>query len=300
MKLLVCGEALLDVFHAGAARVGGSPFNVAVGLARLGQPVAFFGGISRGDAGQRILSALQAEGVDTAAVALVDAPTTLSIVDSDEHGVPSYAFHGDGCADREVTPADLVSVPAGPDILHVGSYAMVVEPVASTLRALVERERGGGLVAYDPNVRLRVEPDAQRWRGTVEWMLERADLVKASEEDLEALWPGEDPLRIASSWVERGPQLVVVTRGARGAFACTRRARLSAPSPTTNVVDTVGAGDAFQAALLHWLATRGKLAADALAGLEGDELVSALTFCNRAASVTCSRQGADLPRIDEL
>ena len=141
---VVCGEALFDVFAAGDTpsgmaldgRIGGSPFNVALGLARLDQPVAFFGGISHGFLGARLMQALQDEGIATDLVQRLDAPTTLSLVGLDARGVPSYSFYGDGCADRVVPQDAADAVPDTTRAIHFGSYAMVVEPVASTQRAL--------------------------------------------------------------------------------------------------------------------------------------------------------------------
>ena len=306
--LMVCGEALLDVFAAGETRtgltldanVGGSPFNVAVGLARLGQPSAFLSAISTGFAGERLMRALTAEGVDIGAVARLDAPTTLSLIGLDAQGVPSYAFYGEGCADRELHPADLQRVPAGLQAVNVGSYATVVEPIASTLRALVEREHARALIAYDPNIRLNVEPDIERWRDQLEWMLPRTHLLKASEEDLELLVPGVGIDVWAASVLARGVKAVIVTRGALGAVAWTAHASATvAPVPVV-VIDTVGAGDTFQAALLTWLAEHGRLNADALGALTPAELTAALTFAAQAAAITCSRRGADMPRRAEL
>jgi fructokinase len=171
---VVCGEALMDVFSTGStptgvsmdARIGGSPFNVAVGLARLDQPVAFFGGVSSGFLGERLVAAMQAERVDTRALHVSSAPTTLGLVGLDAAGVPSYAFYGHGAADREVPLEALQRVPGDATVIHVGSFNTVVEPVAGTLRALVEREHGRCLISYDPNIRLNVEPDVARWRAS--------------------------------------------------------------------------------------------------------------------------------------
>ena len=306
--LMVCGEALLDVFAAGETRtgltldanVGGSPFNVAVGLARLGQRSMFFSAISTGFAGERLMRALTAEGVDTGAVARLDAPTTLSLIGLDAQGVPSYAFYGDGCADRELHPADLQRVHAGLQAVNVGSYATVVEPIASTLRALVEREHTRTLIAYDPNIRLNVEPDIERWRDQLEWMLPRTHLLKASEEDLALLAPGAGVDVWAASVLARGVKAVVVTRGALGSVAWTAHASATVAPVPVAVVDTVGAGDTFQAALLTWLAEHGRLNGDALGALTPGELTAALTFAAQAAAITCSRRGADMPRRAEL
>ena len=195
---LVCGEALMDVFAAGDtptgmtldARVGGSPFNVAVGLARLGQPVSFLGALSAGFLGERLLQALRVEGVGTSTVVRSHAPTTLGLIGVDASGAASYSFYADGAADRRLHTDALGAVPAGVKAIHVGSYACIVEPIASTLRELVEREQGKALVAYDPNVRLHVESDTGRWREMLQWMLPRTQLLKISDEDLALLLPG--------------------------------------------------------------------------------------------------------------
>ena len=310
--LMICGEALLDVFQGADTRtgraldanVGGSPFNLAVGLARLGQPAAFFSAISTGFAGERLMRVLVAEGVDTQAVARLDAPTTLSLVGLDAHGVPSYAFYGEGCADRLVRADDLQRVPVALALVNLGSYATVVEPVASTLRALVERERAraerGALIAYDPNIRLNVEPNLARWRAQLDWMLPRTDLLKVSDEDLGLLLPGTAPADFTAHALAQGVKLVVVTRGAQGASGWTMSASVSVPPVPVQVIDTVGAGDTFQAALITWLAEHGALTAPALGALAADALHAALGFAARAAAITCSRRGADMPRRSEL
>ena len=302
----------MDVFSAGDtttgmqldARVGGSPFNVAVGLARLGQPVSFFAAVSRGFLGERLMQALAVEGVATAAVARSDAPTTISLVGLDVHGVPSYAFYGAGAADRALHAGDLARLPANISVVNVGSYATVVEPIASTLRALVERERekggAGALIAFDPNIRLNVEPDLQRWRAQLAWMLPRTDLLKVSEEDLALLQPGADLDAFAADALAHGVKAVVVTRGAQGAIGWTARGTVSVPPVPVEVIDTVGAGDTFQAALLTWLAERDALSAAAMDRLSTDDWRNALAFAARAAAITCSRRGADMPRRDEL
>ena len=310
--IVVCGEALMDVFAAGEtatglsldARVGGSPFNVAVGLARLAQPVVFFSAVSIGFLGERLMRTLLDEGVDTAAVARTPAPTTLSLVGLDALGVPSYSFYGEGGADRLLHLADLAGVPADIDAVNIGSYATVVEPIASTLRALVERERGrksgAALIAFDPNIRLNVQPELSRWREQLAWMLPRTDLLKVSEEDLDLLQPGTPLEAFAASALAQGVACVVVTRGALGAIGWTAGARVEVPPVRVAVIDTVGAGDTFQAALLTWLAEHGALAAKALAALAQGDLRDALGFAAQAAAITCSRRGADMPRRSEL
>lgn len=305
---VVCGEALMDVFAAGDtptgtaldARVGGSPFNVAVGLARLAQPVAFFSAISSGFLGERLMQALQAEGVQCSTVTRPDAPTTLGLVGLDAKGVPSYSFYGDNCADRLLAAEAIGLLPQRITALQVGSYATVVQPIAGTLRILVEREHGRTPVCYDPNVRLNVEPSLQPWREMLHWMLPRTHLLKISEEDLHLLRPGTAPEEFAGEALAAGVGLVVVTRGAEGAAAWTRQGEAAVPAQNLAVVDTVGAGDTFQAALLTWLAEHGCLGIGHIGNLSSAKLEKAVGFAVSAAAITCSRRGADLPRRSEL
>lgn len=303
---LVCGEALMDVFAAGDtptginldARVGGSPFNVAVGLARLAQPVAFLGAVSSGFLGERLMRALGAEGVDLSHVARTDAATTLGLVGLDEKGVPSYSFYGEGAADRQLTPDALPH--ARFSAVHLGSYTTVVESTASALRLLVQRQQGKTLISYDPNVRLNVQPDVARWREFLQWMLPRTDLLKISDEDLGLLMPGRTAESFAAEALTHGVKLAVVTRGGEGASAWTAQATATVPTPKVTVIDTVGAGDTFQAALLTWLAEHQALSASQAGALTAASLQAALGFAAQAAAITCSRRGADMPRRHEL
>ncbi|TAH46127.1 MAG: carbohydrate kinase [Betaproteobacteria bacterium] len=306
---LVCGEALFDVFIGDEtdnalhldARAGGSPFNVAVGLARLGQPVAFLSGLAKDMLGERLVRTLKREAVDTRLCPLFDAPTTLGMVELDAAGVPRYAFYGNGAADRLLTTGQLPALGEEFRAIHIGSYATVVEPVASALEALVRRERGRRLIAYDPNIRLNVEPSVARWRERVDTLTGLAHLVKISDEDLHLLYgDGEDEAALAQRWLAGGCGLVVVTRGAKGASAWNARGRVDVPAPKITTVDTVGAGDTFQAAMLAHLAETDRLDAAALATLDGDALARLVDFAARAAAITCSRRGADMPRRGEI
>jgi fructokinase len=306
--IVVSGEALMDVFDAGAtphgqmldARIGGSPLNVAIGLARLAQPVAFFGGLGRGFLGARLTQALAAEGVDLRSARRVDAPTTLGLVGLDAQGVADYAFYGHACADRQLVPADLAAVPEAAAAYHFGSYSMVVQPVGATQRALVEREWRRSVVAYDVNVRPTVEPDLAVWRESVDFMAARSAILKLSDEDFERLYPGGDAHARARQWLACGASLVVLTRGDQGAWAWSGAGDQVVAPLSFGLVDTVGAGDSFQAAMLTALAERSLLRRAALAALAPDALADVLAFAARAAAITCSRRGADLPRRAEL
>lgn len=306
--LVVCGEALMDVYVGAAtptgvelqAVIGGSPLNVAQGLARLGRPAAFLGGLSTDTMGERLRHSLESEGVDTSLVVRLDAPTTLAIVDVQADGVPRYAFHGHGAADRMLDAGRLPALPAHTRALQFGSYAVAVEPVGTALRGLARQERDRCLIAYDPNVRLNVEPDRAHWRRIVEDMVGLAHLVKVSEEDLELLYPGRTVEDVSREWLDRGALLIAVTHGGDGASGWNRTSIARTPAVPVKVVDTVGAGDTFQAALLTWLDERDALTPDGLAALDADALRELLGFAGRAAAITCSRRGADLPRRAEL
>ena len=304
-KILVCGEALFDIFcsdHDGTlqweARAAGSPFNVAVGLARLGHPVAFCAGLASGTLGQHLRSQLEREGVDCSLSQTFEAPTTLSLIETDAKGSPRYTFYGAGGADRLMSgEPDLASDIAA---IQVGSYPLVIEPIAGMLRSLVKREWGRRLVACDVNVRPTVEPLLDRWRDAADWYSRHASLMKASEEDVALLWPGHDVQDLAQAWLDEGCELVVITQGADGVTAWNRHARVRVQGQPARVVDTVGAGDAFQAALLHRLSEVGFLRVGALRELDPSVLRDALTFATRAAALVCERRGADPARREDI
>lgn len=305
---LICGEALFDVFVTGSAgdalrleaHPGGSPFNVAIGLARLGQPVAFLGGISPDLLGERLVAKLRAEGIDTTCLQRPAAPTTLGLVGLGDDGVPAYAFYGAGAADRRLSAEALPAPSPAIRAIHLGSYATVVEPTAGALETLVRRERQRCLIAYDPNVRLNVEPDLATWHARVDTLAGLAHLIKISDEDVRLLYGELPPEVLAARWLAGGAKLVVITRGAAGASAWNARGCAETPGVPVALVDTVGAGDTFQAAMLAWLAEHACLAPAALAELAPAQLASLLAFAARAAAITCSRRGADLPRRTEI
>jgi fructokinase len=309
---LVCGEALFDVFgvtdpHLPHNRLdfqavaGGSPFNVALGLARLGVDCAFLAALSRDPLGQRLRQILMAEGVRPDYLVELDAPTTLAMVHLDASGSPHYSFRGEGCADRLLRPEHLPELDAQVRGLHLGSYSLMVQPIGDTLLSLVRRESGRRLVSLDPNVRLNVEPDASRWRQRLDELARHAQLIKVSDEDLSLLYPDTAPERVIDDWLALGCRLVLLTRGAQGASAFSPRlGRLDVPARTVRMRDTVGAGDTFQAAALAFLAEHGLDEPAALADITREQLESLLRFAGEAAALTCSRTGPDLPHRHEL
>ena len=307
--LLVCGEALFDFFleaEAGpgalgfAARAGGSPFNVAVGLSRLGCDAGLLTGLSDDMLGRRLAAVLAAEGVSAAYAVPTSRPTTISLVGLDPAGVPEYQFYGAGSADAGLRPADLPAL--GPEVegLHFGSYSIAVAPVADAFAALAAAERDR-FVSLDPNVRPTIEPDMAVWRARIAALTPSVDLLKISAEDLALLHPGRAAEAFAADAIAAGARLVVVTDGAETARGWTASgAEAEARPPAVAVIDTVGAGDTFQAALIaRLMAVRGGPRA-ALDALDAAGLAALLDYAARAAAVTCSRRGADLPRAAEL
>ena len=309
--ILTCGDALFDVFAtAGSsassialdARVGGSPLNVAVALSRLGQPTAFLSKVSNDHFGRKLIAYLESERVDVDLIVRTAAPTTLAIVALDDKGVPTYSFYTNGTADRSLAVSELPArLPDAVRVVHIGSYTTALEPTAASLEALVTRERPRRFISYDPNIRPSIVPDPELWRRRVAALTAQAHLVKASVEDIQFLYPGAPVESVLKDWLARGASIAVATMGEMGAMAVARQgvtARVSARS--VKVIDTVGAGDTFQAALLTWLGENGHLSPDGLASLSADDLDSLLTFAARAAAITCSRRGADMPRRSEL
>ncbi|OYV38058.1 MAG: fructokinase [Acidocella sp. 20-61-6] len=305
---LVCGEALFDMFaHSGAegaltfaAHRGGSPYNVAVGLARLGSPTGFFAGVSTDFFGDMLYAALMEEGISPDYLVRKPNPTTLSFVLLSAARTPRYTFFGEGAADRTLLPADIPNLSDTVTTLHFGSFALVVAPVADTLLRFGRAMAGQRLISYDPNIRLSVVPDIALWRARVGDWLAIADIVKVSQEDLQSLYPGADEREIARSWAAQGPGLVVVTYGGAGAMAFLGGAEIKVPAPAVTVEDTVGAGDAFQAGLLHGLRQHGVVSRAALENLRHDALRATLNLAATAGALTCTRVGADLPRIAQV
>jgi len=305
---LICGEALFDLFGENTsgdsvafdARIGGSPFNVAMGLARLGENAGFFGGISRDALGARLVEKLSAEGVSDRYILRTDYLTTLSLVQKDAQGSPAYTFYGENAADRMVTEADLPVFDTPPAFLHVGSYTALVEPVAGALKKLIEREKPHTLISFDPNIRPTVVADMNLWRQNTEGLVPLTDLIKVSDEDLELIAPGEKVADIARKWLSDGAGLVIVTRGGDGATAFAPGLEVDCPGVKVAVEDTVGAGDTFQAALLAGLKQLGATDRATLDSLGKERLTRLVEFAVSAAAITCSRRGADLPRRAEL
>lgn len=309
---LICGEALFDVFaHTGdddsastvdlRAVAGGSPFNVAFGLARLGRQSALLTGVSSDFLGERLIKVLNREGVDCRyLVREHDCKTTIAMVALGENGSPQYSFYHERGADRALALKNLPDIDDNIDAIHVGSYSLVVSPTSETLGALVENEGQDRLVTLDPNVRLKIEKNKDRWRERIGFFSSHADLIKVSDEDIESLYGDEEGTAQATEWLKGRTSIVIVTRGSTGVSVYTENGRTDIATEAVDIVDAVGAGDTFQAAILCWLDEHDKATRKAVASLSEDDIVAMVTFANRAAGITCTRQGPDLPMRNEV
>ncbi|MGW7403796.1 carbohydrate kinase family protein [Streptomyces sp. NPDC054833] len=299
--IVVAGEALIDLVPQGAGALaglkpalGGGPYNTAVALGRLGSPTAFCSRTSYDAFGEALLDGLRRAGVEVSGVQRGTEPTTLAVATIDGNGSAAYSFYVEGTADRLFTaPAEL---PAMARAVSFGTCSLVLEPGASAYEELMRTAAGQGLfTALDPNIRAGLIPDADAYRARFRNWLPSVTLLKVSEED--AQWLGGTP----REWLAAGPSAVVITRGGDGLTVFTRDgAEHSVPGEKVKVVDTIGAGDTVNAALLHGLSAQDALSAEALAGLGADGWTRLLRFAARAAAVTCSRAGAEPPFAAEL
>jgi fructokinase len=307
--ILVCGEALVDLFvgapspfgSALEAVPGGSPFNVAIALAGLGREVALLSGVSEDAFGQMLMRRLVEGGVDTRYLVRNGLKTTLSVVATDPHGEPSYAFYAEHAADRAVTESDLpVTLPDSVTAIVAGSYALGVDPVAGALEALIRKESGKRLISLDPNVRPRILDSVASFRDRFERLIPYATILKASAEDVELFYRSRDLSAVAREWSRRGPRLVIVTRGEAGVLAAFGGAILERPARPVAVVDTVGAGDAFHAGVLGSLDARGHLSLGAAGTWTEDTVRHALDLACAAAALACTSRGAIAPSWAEV
>jgi fructokinase len=309
VAVAVAGEVITDLVPTGSdgdfhAAPGGSPANVAVGLARLGVPVRMLARLSGDVLGRRLRAHLVANGVDLDHAVAAAEPSSLAIVALEADGSAAYDFRLDGTADWQWTDVELTDSLDGVEALHVGSLALTTPPGGAVLRRLAARARMSSTVSFDPNVRDLLMGPALEVLAVVHEVLAVADVVKASAEDVGWLEPGRDLADVARSWQQHGPSLVVVTRGGDGAFAVGPSGTpVERPGRAVAVVDTVGAGDSFMSAMLAGLARRDLLGAGrrtALAALADDDIAALLDEAVEASAVTCSRPGADPPRLAEL
>jgi len=305
--ILCCGEALIDMLPrrlTGGEDVflpvpGGAAFNTAVALGRLGQDVGLFSGISTDMFGQQLVSHLHESTVDITNVVVTDRPTTLAFVRLRE-GAAEYSFFDENSAGKQLH-ADRLPGPAKPvDALLFGGISLISEPCATAYEALAMRYSSRAVLMLDPNIRPGFVSDETAYRDRLERLLRIASIIKVSDEDLAWLAPGQSFDSVASRWISGGAILVVLTRGAAGCRARTRSLDVEMAADQVTVVDSVGAGDAFNAGLLAAFRQTGHLCIDKMAHLDRATLSEALGFACKVAARTVGRIGADPPWKSEI
>ena len=303
--ILACGEALIDMLprqtaageDAFAPYAGGAVFNTAIALGRLGAPAGFFCGISRDFLGQILRDKLSESGVNSSACVISDRPCTVAFVKLVD-GQATYAFYDENTAGRMLTEADLPATDA--QALFFGGISLVAEPCGSAYEAFMLREAPTRVTMIDPNVRPGFITDPAAYRARIDRMLAAADIIKLSDEDLHWLRGTGDTDALARDLVSGGARLVCITEGAKGVTGYSPENEVFVPATPVKVVDTVGAGDTFNAGVLASLHAAGALTKPRIAALTGAEIRDALTLGTRAAAITVSRAGANPPRASEL
>jgi fructokinase len=305
--LLSCGDALIDFLPVESVDgrdaivpvAGGSCLNIAVGMARLGAPAGFVGGISTDLFGRMIADHALASQVDLRFATRSEHQTTLAFVRTIE-GEPQYAFYDEATASRNwsyrgAIPFDEV------EAIHVGSTTLADDHGAAHALAMVDDARGSATISFDPNCRPKLVKHKARYVEQMDAFAAAADIVRMSDVDFEFLYGGSDYAGRAKLLIKAGASLVVVTRGIKGAQAWHKQAgAVEVLAPTVEVVDTIGAGDSFQAALLFALRAIGRIGRQALAQMNSEELGRVLSFAASCAAFTCTRAGADPPRRSEV
>jgi fructokinase len=306
--ILSCGEALIDMLprtstlgeSCFAPYAGGAVFNTAIALGRLGAPSAFFSGVSNDMLGEILADTLTASRVDTRYLARSDRPTTVAFVKL-VNGQATYAFYDEGTAGRMLSTEELPTLPEAIDALFFGGISLVNDPAASTYEALQARECSTRVTMIDPNIRPGfIAGKEVPYRARIERMIARADIVKLSDEDLHWLLGQGNLTALARDVLATGPKVVFITEGANGARAVTATQDIFVAAQKVAVVDTVGAGDTFNAGVLAALHHARALTKAALGSLPDATLTEALSLGTRSAAVTVSRAGANPPWSNEL
>jgi fructokinase len=307
--IVIGGEALVDLVPDSSTpdgelgplypMLGGGPYNVAIALGRLGVPTAFLARVSTDLFGAKILDRLRESTVDTGLVRRTSDPTTLAVVALGEDGSAHYTFHtAETASSSLVDPGPL---PDHTEAVSFGTLSLVLEPSATAYETVLHREAGRGrFIVLDPNIRADLIDSAEAYRKRFVSWLPSVSLLKLSVEDARWLAGEEDPLAAARRWRARGPAAVVLTRGDNGLVAFTDAGEVEVSAPRVEVVDTIGAGDTVQAALLAWLYRANALSAAALRAMDRARWERALRFAASAAAVTVSRAGAQPPSLSEL
>jgi len=297
-EIWVCGEVLIDLIPRGekkVAIVGGGPANTAKALALLGFDSYFIDGISTDAYGQKAKAELLYDGVNLKYAHFTDKPTCTADVSLDAAGVASYVFTIDGSATFDFShdwlPDPLEIKPA---VLQIGTLATIVEPAASILLEWATKVAKIAPIVFDPNIRSSVLSDRSKYQAAVARWTAISAVIKVSEDDLAWLYPDRDQLDVAAQWLSEGAALVIITKGSYGLIGITSQGSVTVPGVKVEVADTVGAGDTVGAVVVEAIVERG------LSTLHGEVLREVLTRAAKAASITCSRAGANPPTRAEI
>jgi fructokinase len=307
--ILCCGEALIDMVPTTGAngeqcfapRCGGAVFNTAIALGRLESDVALLTGLSRDLFGQQLAEELKRSNVNQNSLVLSDHPSTLAFVQL-ENGQATYSFFDENSALRELSSAELPAIGEDVSCLFFGGISLTSGKCADAFADLAVRTSADKVIMLDPNIRPGFVKDEEAYRKRLFRMIEHADILKVSDEDLDWILPSNDPLEMkAQALLQGGVSLVLVTRGSKGSFAfLPGGAVIKGDAARTSMVDTVGAGDTFNAGVLAKLSEFGLLKKTELSSLDHEKVQQALEFANLAASVTVSRSGANPPWRSEI
>lgn len=303
----VVGEVLLDMLQREpggpyVAHPGGAPLNVAVGLQRLGHDTSLMARLSTSRLGDTVRRYAEANGLDLIGCVDTDEKLTLAFATLDAEKHASYDFYVEGTADWGWSEAELSGLPAATGVLHSGSLATMLRPGAAVLTRLFARLRAEGkvLLSFDPNIRPALAGHRADAVSKVEAFVACAHVVKASDEDLSWLYPHDDVDAVMRRWLALGPSIVVVTAGADGCRAVVAGGEtIAVGGEAVPVVDTIGAGDAFQSGLLSGLLAGGLADPSALRAITTDQGTAVLRRASLVAALTCQRSGADPPTADE-
>lgn len=305
--IVCCGEALIDFLPRKTADgalayqpfCGGSVYNTAIALGRLGVRTGFFSGLSTDFFGDMLKDGLKASNVDLRYTRIWDKPSTLAFVKLTD-GHARYSFFDDNSAGRMLGRRDLPKLERRVQALHFGSISLIPEPGGATLEQLMKRESKRLVLSLDPNIRPGQIRNRRAHMARLRRMIAMADILKMSDEDVAWMTGGHDTAKAAGQWLKLGAKIVVITRGGEGVEAFTARDHIAVPPVAVTVADTVGAGDTFTAGFLAALSAAKLLTKKKLAAIPRHDLAAALAFAARAAAVTVSRPGADPPWAREL
>lgn len=305
--IVCCGEALMDMLPRRLADgsvayqpvPGGALYNTAIALGRLGEETGFFSGLSTDMFGQQLIAHLEDSGVSTAYCMRRPNPTTLAFVTLDD-GIAKYSFLDENSAVRTLSIDAIPTFPETVHAFHFGAISLIPEPCGSTFEELMRRMRETVVISLDPNIRPGFVTNESEYRERLRHMIAMSDIIKISEEDLDWMQPGGRFEQVAHNWIEGGASMVTLTMGGEGSRCITQSDDISVPATPVKVVDTVGAGDTYNAGFLSSLRASGVLSKKDLKVLDKDTLRMAIEYGSKVAAYTVSQAGANPPWRQDL